>query len=395
MNHIKKFFYKYSLIDWLLLGIIVGSNGWWFLWGYNISGYFWMICALFLFFLFRNKMNRSKNIGASLAFFLYFVVLQIIMFAELHISSIIISILFVIGYHITPKQGQNTLILLTHYVAITIIISLPAWLIHQFVYPLPLLGQIDIGAMKVGVPGAVIMENYGYFVMPVHSMAVYRFYGPFDEPGVLGTISAFILWANRYNFKKIENTIIFIGAVCTFSMAFYILSMIGLILQSGFSFKKVVVVPVFIVGISFAIVNIFQGNEGFQASVIERFTNYGDHGTDSRNTEIVNAFWDKYIFSLDSLFGMGSSYMASKFGGGGASYKNFIIEYGILGFVIIIISYLSMNPKKSKFEYCTLLMFLFSFLQRPLLLSGYEVVMYMITIKASQIIRQTYGESHP
>lgn len=385
MNHIKMFFKKYTLIEWLLLGVLLGNNGWWFLWGYQLSGYLWMTCALLLVFLLRKKIKRSKNIGASLALFLYFVIYQILISAELHISSIFISLLIIVGYHITPKQGQSVLLLLTHYVSITIIISLPAWIIHQFVQPLPLLGQIDIGAMKIGIPGAVIMENYGFFVMPVDSLSVFRFYGPFDEPGVLGTLSAFLLWANKYNFNKIENIVIFIGAVCTFSMAFYILSIIGLLLYSGFSIKKVSIALFFIIGVSILLINVFQDNEGFQASVIERFMNFEDNGTESRNSESVQAFWDKFIFSFDALLGMGSGYMVSRFGGGGASYKNFIIEYGIIGLIIIIISYISITPKKSKFEYCTLLLFLLSFLQRPLLLNGYEVVMYIITIKASQI----------
>ncbi len=55
------------------------------------------------------------------------------------------------------------------------------------------------------------MNNYLLFVT-MATANTFRFYSMFDEPGVLGTLSAFVLFANKYDFKRKSNLIILIGA---------------------------------------------------------------------------------------------------------------------------------------------------------------------------------------
>ena len=385
MTKISKFIKKYTLLEWLLACIFLGDNGWWFLWGYGLSGYVWMACALLVILMMRKKVIHSRNLGAVFLSFMYFVLFQIVLSGGFHISSVLISILLAVCCQLSLKQSVSVLELLTHYVAMTVAISLPAWVVHQFIYPLPMLGEIDIGMLKTGVPGSVIMENHGLFVMSKGVFAAYRFYGPFDEPGVLGTLAPLLLWANNYNFKKIENVIIFIGSLCTFSMAFYILFIVGVFLKSGLSVKKIFLGLVIILASAFIMVNLFSANEGFQQVVVNRFVNYEDYGTDHRTTYDVNLYWEQFMESSDVIFGKGGDYMQNEFGGGGASYKNFIIEYGIVGVIILIFAYLSMSMRRNKFVYLTLFLFLLSFLQRPYMFTGWQVLLFAITIKTGEL----------
>ena len=71
-------------------------------------------------------------------------------------------------------------------------------------------------------------DNFLLYVRPVISHTDFRrFNGPFIESGHLGMMSAFLLFANRFDFKKIENIIIGFILLASFSLAGYILAFIG------------------------------------------------------------------------------------------------------------------------------------------------------------------------
>ena len=70
--------------------------------------------------------------------------------------------------------------------------------------------------------------NYGLFLQGEGSNS-FRFYSMFDEPGVVGTLGTFLLFANRYDFRKWYNIVMILSCLLTFSLAGYILTFIGLI----------------------------------------------------------------------------------------------------------------------------------------------------------------------
>lgn len=65
-----------------------------------------------------------------------------------------------------------------------------------------------------------------YFWGSYQAGKVFRYASIFDEPGYLGTVSAFILAIGQYNLFKRTNLVIFISALFTLSLAFYFLSAI-------------------------------------------------------------------------------------------------------------------------------------------------------------------------
>jgi predicted RNA-binding protein with RPS1 domain len=71
-----------------------------------------------------------------------------------------------------------------------------------------------------------LYKQYPFLVMPneVINVEFPRFYGVFDEPGVIGTFAGIMLFAERYNLKKISNIILFVSGVFSFSLFFILLS---------------------------------------------------------------------------------------------------------------------------------------------------------------------------
>jgi hypothetical protein len=89
---------------------------------------------------------------------------------------------------------------------------------------------------------------YPFFVYEQLYGAFYglRFSSIFDEAGYLGTMLAFILVIENYNFNKKTNVIFFITGIFTYSLAFYSLTIFGLFLFQRRSRRYIIIVAIII-----------------------------------------------------------------------------------------------------------------------------------------------------
>ena len=296
----------------------------------------------------------------------------------MHFSSWIYIIIFLCTFCISDNQFTKSLKYITNILTYIILISLPLWLIHIFVAPLPLYDVYDFSQAK----GAenVIMNNYFFFVMNDGTIAN-RFYSVFDEPGVLGTFSAFVLYGNKYrmNWKSI---VILIGGFFTYSMAFYVLTALGVIMTYWHrpAVLMKIALPIAIIG---GLGFIYLKNDlAFQQAVLYRITgNKISDLVDSRNAYEVNQYYDKISDNEQILFGVGFDKMTNLGLFNGASYKHFIIEYGLIGLFTIALMYFLMLRKRYDFyTWGTYIMFAASFTQRPLLWSSWQIILFSCLI---------------
>jgi hypothetical protein len=77
------------------------------------------------------------------------------------------------------------------------------------------------------LPGAVFLLSNG-IVLP-HGGVLFRLCGMYDEPGTVGTISALCLAASGFRLRTIPSAICLIAGVMSFSIAFALLTAVGLI----------------------------------------------------------------------------------------------------------------------------------------------------------------------
>jgi len=77
------------------------------------------------------------------------------------------------------------------------------------------------------VPGAVFLLSNG-IVLP-HGGVLFRLCGMYDEPGTVGTIAALCLAANGFRLRTIPSAICLAAGVLSFSVAFAVLTGLGLI----------------------------------------------------------------------------------------------------------------------------------------------------------------------
>lgn len=370
-----KWIRKYTVVEWLAFLVIIAFNSWWPIWE-NMTIAATMCYAselLLLSYLFiHGRLRIVRYIGIALIMSIYFVLLQI--FNLFHGSSLFIIFIIFAADALNKRECKNIIHLITRYLSFTIVISLIPWLIHQYITPLPLYDIIDVSKFKGG--DGIYYDNYFWFIST--GTDILRFYSLFDEPGVLGTLGAFILWANKYNFKNKDCIILLIGCIFTFSMAFYVMTIIGWLAYSKFKPSKVIISATAIFLIGFVLYNLLKDNLAFQQSIIERFTNYDEHDVESRTGFAINMLWDKTVHSSKIIFGLGSGAVK---GMEGSSYKLFFLEYGIFGFLLIIYAYYKLIPKKNYYSIMTLCLFVISFLQRPQLFSAQNILLFTCIVK--------------
>ena len=216
-----------------------------------------------------------------------------------------------------------------------------------------------------------------------------RICGIYREPGFIGTIGALFLAGDRFNLKKRENQIIAVSCVCTFSLAFYLLVAIGFVatrLGKIRNRRRAInalsgVVAILLIYVIFMSVPFADGTplDTLQERLIITETGLSGDNRFGDSIAAMNAY-DQFIRGdfITVLFGYGSDNRVIQ----GTemsiwqkvcSYKEYIFQFGMVGFVILVSWLISMVrlkyrniPETKKWSVMVLLMvFLISIYQRP------------------------------
>lgn len=159
-----------------------------------------------------------------------------------------------------------------------------------------------------------------------------RFCGVFDEPGVVGTLSALILCAMRYDMKNWRNIIILLSGLLTTSMFFYAITGIYWLLYLFLVRKKIGTFLVVIISF-FAFYELTKDNDAISNLVWERFEWDSSSGTFSGNTRADERSYvqmEKMISSGEIWLGVKDKTAFWDDNFGSSSIYNIIALYGLL-----------------------------------------------------------------
>jgi hypothetical protein len=375
-------FNKSTLIIWILTLIVYLQNTPWFLW--QLPSYvFIFILTILLIILCADRITNSssryiRHIPFITLLFFFFVFYS--SFSQFRFSSVITLIIYVILFTISKEEKIAVLNLLTKSLAIIVGISLLAWLFHNYIYPFPIYNYIGYGGLKGGGDSGLILKNYILFIEH-DDLIINRFYCIFDEPGVLGTLSSFILFANKYNFKNKYNLIIFCGGIFTFSLAFYILTTIGIILRFSKNLKQIFKVLIALPITVLILMSLLRDNYTYQNVIEYRLLNMNDSSIESRTSYELNNYFKDYLHSSDIYFGKGLNFLEENSNlNNGQGYKFFIIEYGLFGIFLVFLMYIKMGEGSRRDTYSLILIFFLSFLQRPHLFTPFQLIIFSVAI---------------
>ena len=147
-----------------------------------------------------------------------------------------------------------------------------------------------------------------------------RFYGFYDEPGAVGTISMVLLFCNKYNLKKWYNIVFVLVGICSFSLFFYVSSLIYTLFWGKLKVKLLVLF------ICVGVLIFASENEVISRYIIDRFIIKDGEWTGYNRENYSFEFIYEQFTGLELLLGIDSS----KYLPFAASYKYWFAVCGII-----------------------------------------------------------------
>lgn len=271
--------------------------------------------------------------------------------------------------------------------AISLIPAIVVFLLIQFGIALPRVSLLaDAGKEMVGQSydlyfgvSTMIRQNGGL---------LNRLCGMYREPGFVGTMGAMFFFGDKLTLKKWENVVILLAGVCTFSLAFVLLLILGLLLRSVGNMKKrtnavasTSVILALVVG--YFVFMSLPLNEDTMLGVLQGRLEITAEGLAGDNrfgsSEWAIAAYDEFLESdlKTRLLGYGKDPRvvpgtAISIWQAVHSYKEFVFGFGFLGlaltiasFVLVVLAKYRKVPKGQRWSiFALIVIFLVSIYQR-------------------------------
>ena len=234
-------------------------------------------------------------------------------------------------------------------------------------------------------------SNSLFLILPITSFPFPRFQSIFLEPGHLGMISSLMLYMIRYNMRSWQGIIIFLSSLLSMSLAAYMLLFLGMViykLSFGNLLKTITFLLMILMTCTMAY-NFFP-NSYFSQAILLRLEYDEDKGFKGNNriSEDFEYYYNNKFYKTEHvLLGIGGDNICTISGeGGNSSYKVFIVQYGILGLVVLsVFFFVIVWYSKSSFVRGLLLLYVASFWQRPYALWEVELFLFIsIALLAKQ-----------
>ena len=308
----------------------------WFLWG-GATQYIASIGALYTIrLLVKGKILSldKRKLGPIIAFFFLYIWMAKYLNIFGHIESIA-NWIVLIGVMALKEQLKTSLFrFITKWFSLLLLISLFFYVLYIVGVPLP------HTSMTVGVYDTSISNYYAFVVID----SSYRFQSIFREPGYLTMGVAPLLFLNQYNFKDRYVLIMFIAQLFSFSLAGYLVMIVGYIFIIVFSsvtnkVRRITISLFVFSGFLYATIGIF-GDNLFQDLIISRLE--WENGTisgDNRSSNYLNFRFEQTLRSSDIFF-TGSEYDRELSEKGVSGFKLYFVMYGLIGLIIFFWAYL-------------------------------------------------------
>lgn len=231
-------------------------------------------------------------------------------------------------------------------------------------------------------------QAYLFFVSPNVFSLFPRYCSYYDEPGVVGTISAILLALNGYKISDRKNMIILISGILSLSLFFIVFTVIFFaVFYENRKLRKFT--SLFSI---LAIVSLFAYLKHIDSPIIEKYVLERlafdeDKGFAGNNRDVgrFSVWFKQYRSSSDYYLGLGRD-AKTKYGinEGGASYKDLIVSYGIIGFLLYCALFFMWACRNYSWKGLMLFMFCFFsvLFQRPFIFSPiyFFLFLWMVTL---------------
>ena len=251
------------------------------------------------------------------------------------------------------------------YLFYIMIVSLPFYLLY-------ITGLLPIGQIATHIGGDGDGRTWNVYLffslqdVPFRGEII-RFPAIFDEPGFLGVILAFVLAIEKFDLSKIQNKVFLFCGILTFSLAFYLLVTVYLLLSFNIGLKYK------LYGTATALILILFGytffTSDFERRIIDRLVSdegYFWEGSGRVGIDVQYIILEgiRTLETKELLFGGGFQAHHDRSFTSGVTWDRLIFQLGLvfLGYLIGLILFYG---SKSRQTFLFSILFILSLMQRP------------------------------
>lgn len=278
---------------------------------------------LLIYSILMYKSFSTKCLYAGVLFFLALLYFQL-RADDIKITFWVYPLVITLFILLKDKIKLKIFELFTTLFSVSITLGVFFWLVSFFFGKSFYLGDCRVGER--------IFELYPFYVIeyvPFQLFEINRFSSVFDEPGMLGTLSVFVLAAKKFQLGEDYRLIpILVGGIVSASLAFYALAVFYWLFSFQIKFKQIVYL-VIIVLVFLLVDKVLDG------VLLERILfrlNVSDVSElDNRMSNSFGHIFNHYLQTDNIILGMGHN-AHTAFGGGSDGLKVFFYNYGLVGF---------------------------------------------------------------
>lgn len=257
-------------------------------------------------------------------------------------------------------------------------------------YFMRLTGQLNIIGYPIQYGDSNINQtytfmNYGFMLVRLWNVEDIRFTSIFLEPGYLGSLVSFMLYASDYNFKKWYNVILLVCLILSFSLAGYVVSFIGYTLFSLSARKKmkrILGLGIMVLFMLWGAQYYNNGDNMMNELILGRLQYDEEKGLsgNDRSSQESDYIFAKVISSGGILFGDPSIKNMT-----GAGYKVFIVNRGLIPALLFFLFYYCVAfEKKCSYSKFFVIIIVLTFLQAAYPASYSWIVPFILGINKQE-----------
>lgn len=343
-----------SLFNLGILIAFLGSLNPWFMW--PIGHLFPIPAAVFVFasYMLSRTMSqplftRNDYLLPLLAFFLYFFYerLSLSMSINGYIVGLFRGMVFLALFRLSYDAMHQMIVFVAKFMGVLLAFSLLGLFLYLSGFPLP--------STNAQFGEFYSYTNYYLFMLDDRAMfqIIPRFHSVFIEPSHIGTACAFLLFAQRGQWRKWYNVILLVTLFLTFSLASYIYLVVIVFLNlwiRGRQFVRKLLAALAVLAV--AVIVTFTYNDGnnmvHDLILLRMEIDDGEMAGDNRVSSNFEGDYENFVASNDIV--LGREMDTSEFGNAG--YRVFFYEHGLVGIVLVWIFYvvsLMYTPNKRAF----------------------------------------------
>lgn len=325
-----------------------------------INFFLWVL-LLFLIKKNRIKLNyEQKNVAIFFSLFISYACLYLVNLNVYGIIGRVFSYFLPVSLIIFLNDNDRIKCLryIVKWFAMLMVPAIITYILCQTI-GLPSLGTLKLHDSLYQADWYLYKKNYLFCTMYALKETV-RFNGPFNEPGHLGMMSAFLLFADGFKFYKKSTWIILLALLMTLSLSGYVLAFMGFLLrkynEGKVKIKWLIPFFIFIVGGYLYGTYYNDGDNIINERIISRFEYDEERGIVGNNRAMgdihlyfLNMLSDPYLL----LFGYDREtvFQWALEGSRGSGMEVFTVQHGIVGVLLSIFLYfvcfLYSQPKKT------------------------------------------------